>query len=222
VHYVGPLVWNKPSDEPPPAWLDELPADVPWVHVTEGTVHHQDPFVLRAAARGLADGPFQAILTTGPRRTPEELGLTPAAQNVHVEQWVSHADLLPRCAVLVTTGGAATILASLQAGVPLVVVPTHWDKADNARRVVTAGVGVALSPRQCTPRRLRSAVEQVLADPRFRSNARHMASLFKQAPGPHGACELLEELAGEIPLNASQTEDSNRHPSVAMTSALPV
>ena len=43
-----------------------------------------------------------------------------------------------------TTGGPATIMAALRAGVPLVVVPTTWDKPDNARRVVEAGVGVRL------------------------------------------------------------------------------
>ncbi len=75
VHYVGPCVRNKPSEEPSPTWLDELPGDRPIVHVTEGTAHYQDPFVLRAAARGLANLPIEAILTTGPQRDPAELGL---------------------------------------------------------------------------------------------------------------------------------------------------
>jgi UDP:flavonoid glycosyltransferase YjiC (YdhE family) len=51
VHYIGPSVWSKPSGAPPPVWLDTLPRDQPWVHVTESTMHYQDPFILRAAAR---------------------------------------------------------------------------------------------------------------------------------------------------------------------------
>src|SRR5262249_10063214 len=66
VHYVGSCVWNKPTKSTPPAWLDELPTDRPWVHITEGTAHYNDPFLLRAAAAGLADLPVQVILTTGP------------------------------------------------------------------------------------------------------------------------------------------------------------
>ena len=109
-------------------------------------------------SRAWRDAPLQAILTTGTTRDPEELGLGAAAANVHLTRWVSHSELLPRCAAVVTTGGANTILSSLQAGVPLVVVPTTWDKPDNARRVVEAGVGVRLSPTQvharsvCAPR----------------------------------------------------------------------
>jgi MGT family glycosyltransferase len=195
VHYVGPCIWNKRSTEAAPAWLETLPHDRPWVHVTEGTAHYQDPFVLRAAARGLAHQPVEVILTTGPQRDPAALALGPAAPNVRLERWVSHADLLPRCAALVTTGGPATIMAALQAGVPLVVVPTHWDKADNAQRVVEAGVGLRLAPRRCTPERLRAAVRRVLEEPSFRANAQRVARHLAAAPGPPRAAQLLEDLS---------------------------
>ncbi len=194
VHYVGPCVWNKPSQDPTPSWLDELPTELPWVHVTESTLRYADPFLLRAAAQGMANRPVELILTTGPQRDPNSLDIGPRASNVRVEQWVSHADLLPRCAVVVTTGGPATIMASLQVGVPLVVVPTTFDKPDNAQRVVQAGVGVRLAPRACTPDRLRAAVEAVLADPGYRERAQQMARRLAGAPGPLGAANLLEDL----------------------------
>ncbi len=195
VHYVGACVWHPPAQPETAASLDALPTDLPWVHVTEGTSHHQDPFVLRAAIRGLAGRPLHAILTSGRQRDPDELGLTPLPANVHLTRWVSHSELLPRCAVVVTTGGAATIMAALQSGVPLVVVPTTWDKPDNARRVVEAGVGVRLAPRRCTPERLQAAVEHVLAEPRYRANARRIADALANAPGPGGAADLLQTLA---------------------------
>ena len=195
VHYVGPCVWNKPARDPAPAWLDQLPTDRPIVHVTEGTSHFQEPFVLRAAARGLTGERMTVVLTTGPQRDPEALDLGPRAPNLRIERWVSHADLLPRCAAVVTMGGQATVLAALQAGVPLVVVPTTWDKPDNAQRVVEAGAGLRLSPRHCTPERLRAAVRRVLDEPAFRANARRIARQFAAAPGPSRAAELIEALA---------------------------
>ena len=203
VHYVGPCVWNKVEDAPSPRWLDQLPSDVPWVHVTEGTAHYQDPVVLRAAARGLANLPMEAILTTGSQRDPDELGLGPLAPNIRVERWVSHSDLLPRCSVLVTTGGAGTVLTALQLGVPLIVVPTHWDKPDNARRVVEAGAGLRLTPRHCTPAGLRAAVERVLNEPSFGLNARRIARIMADHPGPAGAADLLESL---VPRSSTASE----------------
>jgi len=195
VHYVGPCVWNKPNQELTPTWLAEIPSDRPWVHVTEGTAHYQEPFLLRAAVQGLGHEPYEAILTTGPQRDPAQLGLGIPAPNVHVERWVSHTDLLPRCAVMVTTGGAGTVMAGLQAGVPQVVVPTLWDKADNAQRVVEAGAGIRLEPRQCTPAGLRAAVRQVLDEPGYRGRAQWLAERLGAASGPPRAAELLESLA---------------------------
>jgi len=193
VRYVGPLLWHPPEPPRTSGWLDALPADRPWVHVTEGTSHYQEPFVLRAAAAGLAGAGFEAILTTGGRRDPATV--RPGAPNVHVLDWLSHEALLPRCAAVVTTGGAGTTMSALRAGAPLVIVPTSWDKPDIARRVAHAGVGVQLAPRRCTPERLRGAVEQVLGDPSYRRNAQRIAGRLAAAPGPAGAAALLAELA---------------------------
>lgn len=204
VHYIGPCVWTRPTGGAPLDWLDELPTDQPWVHATEGTAQYQEPFLLRATAQGLAGRRVQVILTTGQfSRDPATLGLHPLPDNVRVERWVSHEDLLPRCAAIVTTGGAATVLASLKAGVPLVVVPTFWDKSDNAQRVVEAGVGLRLAPRHCTPDRVRAAVMRLLEEPHFRENAQRMARRFAEVPGPRLAAELLEKLATEAPVPAT-------------------
>jgi len=204
VHYIGPCVWTRPAGDRSLDWLDNIPRDRPWVHATEGTAHYQEPFLLRAAARGLADQPLEVILTTGQTsRDPSVLGFPTLPANVHIERWVSHQDLLPRCSALVTTGGAATVLSSLAAGVPLLVVPTFWDKSDNAQRVAEAGVGLRLSPRRCTPTALRAVVRRLIDEPSFRVNARRMADRFAEVPGPRLAAELLEQLAKETPSPAT-------------------
>lgn len=195
VHYVGPYLWNNPRSEPPATWLATVRRDQPWAHVTEGTMHTRAPLVLRAAAEGLANLPIQVIMTTGGNRDPAGLGLGPMAPNLHVVRWVPHSELLPYTDVVVTTGGAGTVLAALQAGVPLVIVPTEWDKPENAQRVLEAGAGLRLAPRQCTARRLRAAVECVLSQPSYRENAQRLAATFARLGGAARAAELLEGLS---------------------------
>ncbi len=193
VHYLGACLWHPPEEPGTTAWLDEIPASRPWVHVTEGTSHYQDPFLLTAGAVGLAGQPLEAILTTGGKRDPALVAPNPSP-NVHVTRWLSHAELLPRCSVVVTSGGPATITAALAAGVPLVVVPTTWDKPDNAKRVVEAGVGVRLKPKKCTPERLRDAVLEVLHNPSYATQAQQAARDLVAAPGTDGAVQLLEAM----------------------------
>ena len=199
VHYVGFCQWHPPDQPGSAEWLDQLPNERPWVHVTEGTSRFEQPFLLRAGAQGLARAPVEVVMTTG-RGLHARDAIGPAdAPNLHVIDWLSHDVLLPKCAAIVTTGGMGTVMAALRAGIPLVVVPSGWDKPANAKRVVDAGVGVELSPRQCEPEALRAAVEDVLGDERYRRNAMRAAKLLAAAPGPAGAAELIENLAGSQP-----------------------
>ncbi len=194
VHYVGACEWNRPRHEGPSTWLAGVPRDKPWVHVSEGTVHVGEPFLLRASAQGLANLPMEVIMTTGGEREPGEMNLGPLAPNVHLVRWVSHSEILPLTSAMITTGGAGTVLAALSAGVPLIITPTEWDKPEIAQRVVESGAGIRIAPRQCTPQRLRAAVERVLREPSFRENARRLAVLFSKAGGAPYAAELLEKL----------------------------
>lgn len=195
VHYVGPCLWHRSSHEQPPEWINELPDDRPIVYVTEGTIHTKRPFVLQAAAEGLAHTAREVIMTTGKRRDPGILAVGESAANIRVERYVPHGDLFPHTDVVVTTGGAGTVLTALVAGVPLVVVPTGLDLPEIAQRVVEAGVGVRIHPKQCTPENLRAAVEEVLGNSAYRRRAREIGTALTEQGGPHRAAQLLEELA---------------------------
>jgi MGT family glycosyltransferase len=144
---------------------------------------------------GLRDLPMHVILTTGAHRQPDELDLGPRGENIRVEQFVPHHALFPMTDVVVTTGGAGTVTTALLAGVPLVVVPTGWDLPENAQRVVASGAGLRVSMHECTPHRLRAAVERVLGDPRYRENARRVGDALRRRGGPEQASMLIEELA---------------------------
>lgn len=203
VHYVGNCIWYPESDKtdgaPTADWLERIPTGRPWVHVCESTLAFGDPFLLRTAVQALAGEPVEVILTVGAGRDPQAPGFDVSAPNIHVARWLHHGTLLPRCAALVTVGGKATVMAAAQAGVPMVVVPTTWDKPDNARRVTEAGVGVRLSARACNAANLRAAVRRVLYGPEFKAPVSRLAATLADAPGAPRAAELLEQLAGGVP-----------------------
>jgi MGT family glycosyltransferase len=195
VHYVGPCQWDKPGAAPSPPWLSELPRDRPIVYVTEGTMHAKPPLLLPAALEGLASQRVRVLATTGKHRDPESLGLGVIPANARVERWIPHSDLLPRTDVVVTTGGTGTVLASLAAGIPLLIVPTAWDQNDNAWRVSEAGAGIRLPAGRCTPDRIRAAVGRLLNERPFRQNARRLAADFARYGGAAQAAALLADLA---------------------------
>jgi UDP:flavonoid glycosyltransferase YjiC (YdhE family) len=103
---------------------------------------------------------------------------------------------MPRASVVVTHGGFGTVARALGFGLPLVVVPYAFDQPEVAQRIVHAGAGVRLDPATLTPGALRDAVMTVLADPSYRTNARHIAEAMARHDGPAESARLLERLAG--------------------------
>jgi len=195
VRYVGPLVRKRGSQDDPPAWLAELPRERPWIYATEGTVHVSEPILLKSTVQGPGKLPMEVILITGDDRAPEELNLGPVTPNVHAARWIWPSDFLPHCKVAITTGGPGSVLAALSHGVPVIIVPTEWDKPEIAQRLVDAGAGLRISPKNCTPGRMRAAVEQILGDESFPRNARRLAKILENYSGAPRAAELLEELS---------------------------
>jgi MGT family glycosyltransferase len=198
VHYVGPCPWAAPSSEAPPEWLIHRTSQRPLIHVTEATIHVQDPLLLRASAAAFRDMDVDVVMTCGAHRDPATLSIGPIAPHIRIERYVPHNHLLPKCAAMVTMGGAGTVMSALSAGVPLVVVPTDWDKPENAQRVVESGVGLRIDPAQCTPERLRGAVERLLTERSFKDNAEQMAKALARYPGAARAAELIEALPAQV------------------------
>ncbi len=197
VHYMGPLLWDKPKAAPTPAWLASLPGKRPLVYVTEATVGTEDPFLLKVALEAFRDAPFDVVMTAGKQRDAKVCAELSAA-NIRVEPYIPQSDLLPKASVMITLGGSGGVLAALQAGVPLVVVPTQWDRPENAQRVLEAGAGLRLNAERLTSQQLRAAVERVLNEPSFRAKAQRLARVFVQRGGPIQAAVLLERLADPL------------------------
>ncbi len=138
-------------------------------------------------------------MTLGQAGDSETLGTLPA--KVHVERWVPQATVLPRAAAVVCHGGFGTVMGTLTAGVPLVVVPQFADQPYNAERVGAVGAGVALPLGPPDPAGLRDGVARVLGDPAYGQLAREVAEAIRALAPAEEAVPLFEEVAGARPRN---------------------
>jgi MGT family glycosyltransferase len=196
VHYVGPLESRGTALDQIPRWLEELTGETPVVYVSEGTMRFGEPVILRSALRGLADLDVRVVMTSGPRGY-DDLAIGKVPSNFQVERWIPEWHLLPRVSVVVTVGGAGTVMGALAAGVPLLVIPQETDQPDNARRVIECGAGLAMPRRKCSPRTLRDAVLRLLREPSFRLNAARIRKVFSKYDSREQAVSLIESLIGK-------------------------
>lgn len=172
-----------------PDWIDK--SSTPLVYVTFGTVFNENLDVVRTLVEGVGALPVRVVVTVGPRVEPAELGDQPP--NVHVAPYVPQAQLLPRCAAVVSHGGSGTFLAALSHGLPQVCVPQGADQFVNSEACTAAGAGLALGPGEVTAEAVRASVETVLSDARFRSAARQVQAEIAAMPDPSAVALLLED-----------------------------
>ena len=188
---IRPLIFSEAGDEALPDWLDALPPG-PVVHATLGTVADR-PELLRAIIDGLAGEPLTLVLVSGRRRDPASLG--PLPPNVRVARYVPHSVLLPRCDAVITHAGAGTLIAAIDAGLPLVLIPLFGDQPPNAERAAAAGVARVLPPAEVTPAGVRAATRAVLDEPRYRERVAALRDEIAALPPVERAVGWLERIA---------------------------
>jgi len=126
-----------------PTWFFSMP-DQPTVYVSMGTVFNRAPEVFQIVLDGLKDEALNLVLTVGRNRDPAQFG--PMPENVHIEQFIPQAALIPHCDLVITHGGINTVMGALQEGLPVLTVPLSAHQLENTLRCRQLGVGIDLRP----------------------------------------------------------------------------
>jgi UDP:flavonoid glycosyltransferase YjiC (YdhE family) len=161
------------------------------VLVTQGTVRNEDVALFDPAIKALADLDVQVVLSTGrgALTLPDHL-----PSNIRVVDYVPFVELMPHVDAYVTNGGYGGVQMALANGVPIVVAGATEDKPEVGARVAWSGAGIRL-PGKASASAIRRAVQRVLHEDRYRTNARRLAAEVATYDAGRQGAELLEQLA---------------------------
>ena len=168
----------------------------PLVHVSLGTAYNRRPRILRTLIEGAAALPATVLATVGPDLDPSVVWRDPP-ESVQIERFVPLSDVLARSDAIITAGGFNTVIGSICAGLPLVVVPLASDQPRNASRVVDLGVGRRLEAADLTADLVTQETRALLREPGYRVRAARLAELNRGLPSPRDAILRLERLADD-------------------------
>ena len=187
-HYTGPFRQTEWANvEFPFERLDGRPL----IYASLGTLQNRQMGLFRCIAEACAGIDAQLVMSLG--NTAASLGNLPGAPVV--VNYAPQLDLLSRAALTITHAGTNTTLAALSFGVPLVAIPISHDQPATAARIAFSGAGEVVSPASLTPGRLRTAVQRVIAEPSYRTNAQRIQKAIADAGGVRRAADLVEEVA---------------------------
>jgi UDP:flavonoid glycosyltransferase YjiC (YdhE family) len=184
--HIPDVLKLRPHDPEPAAATDGPPL----VYVTFGTVFNRDLSLIATVVEGVRALPVQVVVTLGPGRQPGALGDQPSS--VHVAEYIPQAELLPRCAAVVSHAGSGTFLAALAQGLPQLVLPQAADQFLNASAGAQAGVARAIPAGEITAERVREELERVLNDPAIAASAQAMSAEVAAMPS---AGDVANDLA---------------------------
>jgi MGT family glycosyltransferase len=187
VHVVGPLMW-----EPPFHAVDPPPGDEPLVLVAPSTAQDPSHRLLRAALSGLEGEPVRVLATSNRRPLP---GPARVPANTRLVEWLSYAQTMPGCALVICHAGHGTLVRALASSCRVLAVPHVGDMAENAARVDWAGAGVRLPWPLLSARTLRLAVRRALREDRLGARAAQLGAWAALHPGAARAADLVERLA---------------------------
>jgi UDP:flavonoid glycosyltransferase YjiC (YdhE family) len=208
VTHVGPIVWQRGNAELP-EWLVALGTDKPLVWVYSGNPRYggagvstaiDSIVVIHATIAALADAPVHVVLTTGYQEVPAEIGTLPA--NFYHAAYLPGSAMAERCQLMVHHGGHSSVMQSLAAGTPSVMIPTITERESNARRLVALRAGEIVMPvetadgeKQIDSDEFGKTVKRVLDEPGYRAAARRVAASMAQFGGAQEAANRIEGLA---------------------------
>jgi UDP:flavonoid glycosyltransferase YjiC (YdhE family) len=167
-------------------WLDDLGVDRPLVYLTYGTeMGFLAPW--RSLLGGLARVDVDVVVTTANKvdLLPILGDLDEAARaRFHLSDYVPQAAVLACASLVVSHGGAGTMIAAGAAGVPQIALPVGADQFDNADAFASSGAAVTLDVGALTADAVAESVLATLANDECRLAARELAGHFATLPHP--------------------------------------
>ncbi|GEM_PF-568131 len=129
-------------------------------------------------------------------------------ENVHVAGVLPNHEVMPRVDLAVTAGGQGSVQAALASGIPLIGIPLQPEQDANVAFAERQGAARLVPQEAAGTSALARSAQEMLADPRYRENARRLQAAFAKVDGPGAAADAILELTGE----ASGEDKGNGRP----------
>jgi predicted CoA-binding protein len=105
-------------------------------------------------------------------------------KNVKLMKWLPQSDVLahPNIKAFITHGGLFSTMESIYRGIPVIGIPVFADQKMNMATAVSHGYAELVPLQALTEENLSSALNQILNNPRYKSNVMKRSSIMRDRP----------------------------------------
>lgn len=195
-HFVGPSLDESTRQS---AETFRVTGEGKHVYISLGTINNLNTDFYRAAFDAFGDYPAKFILSVG--RNTDIASLQPIPDNFAVYPYVPQLQVLQQMDAFITHGGMNSTHEGLYYGVPEIVVPQQMEQLLNGVRVQQVGAGILLGDKapygRVTANELHSALDTVLNELSYKTNADYFGKTLRDAGGYHQAVREIETFLNE-------------------------
>lgn len=185
--FLGSAVRTEAPDPQVDAWLAS--STTPVVYVSLGSFLSVRADVLSRVAAALRELDVRVALAAG-STDPADLGRVP--DSWLVRRVLPQVTLLRQAVLTVTHGGNNSVTESLDAGVPMLLLPLSTDQFAAAAALELSGYGEALDPNAAKAADIQDAARRLLSlDPTVRRGLDGLAHQLRSSPGAVRAREAM-------------------------------
>ncbi len=190
VNLVGPSIpQGLRGDEQPFAW-EKLSKTVPIVYMSFGSQIYYQPTMFKTVFEAIRNQPIQLIAVVNELMHSDELGNIPA--NVILTHYAPQLQLLPKVSVMITHGGANSVMEAIYFGVPMLISPICNDQFHQAYFIERNNIGVQLDLNNATAEHCLNALNRLLSDSTIHNNMAGIAQSY-QKDGALNAANIIAD-----------------------------
>jgi MGT family glycosyltransferase len=190
---VGPSIPSgKRGDEP------TYPSGVKprMIYMSLGSQIYHQPQAFRTVIEAVRGRSVQLVLSMSELAKSDSMADLP--RNVMALQYAPQLHLLRvHARVMITHGGANSVMEALWAGVPLLIHPICNDQFFQARCIERSSVGRRIDLDQAKPSEVWTALESLRQPGSYRQKAREVGASYRNSDGAFIAARLVEHLAAK-------------------------
>lgn len=191
VHFIGSLLSQSMELGDLPVELAKLKENGPLIFVYLSPGDISPDCWIPTLIETFADSPYQVIVTLAPLSlSPKSL---PSSNNVHFYERLPGSTAIANSDLVISHGGANTVMNALSHGIPQIVFPDKYAERDyNGRAVARLGAGLNLPTEEFSNIKLLHHVNFVLSNHQFRQNSIKLEGIVKNYGGAKEVVRLME------------------------------
>ena len=188
--YLGPVLSNE--DNTTPRWLDNFINDKrKKVVITSGSTaldNKTEMFV-----KAFEDNNFAVAIDTA--------GDNPIPKTFYGRNKFNINSVLPYADVFITHGGTGSMYFGLREGIPLLIIPNHFEQEINGNQLEKLGLGLSLMKKNLSVRNIRKNIEKIISNSSFKKNAKAFSQTMEKKDPRDLAVKYISEGYEQFKIN---------------------